>query len=447
MRGTGEKAEALSVIGVFGTLLVTVSALYSASDDVVELSPSNFHREVIQSDELWLVEFYAPWCGHCQSLAPEWKKAASALKGIVKVGGVDADKHQSLGGQYGVQGFPTIKVFGLNKNKPDDYNGARSAQGITDAALNTLRSIVRDRLGGKSGSSSGKKSSDNKSGKKDVITLTDDNFDENVIGSSDIWMVEFYAPWCGHCKRLEPEWAEAASEVKEQTGGKVKLAAVDATTSQALASRYGIRGYPTIKIFHKDEDTPIDYDGGRSKSDIVARALELFAENAPAPEMKEITNEDVLKKTCDDHQLCIVAVLPHILDTGASGRNDYLDVMKAMGNKYKKKFWGWLWTEAGAQAELEDSLGIGGFGYPAMAAINARKMKYALLKGSFSEQGINEFLRELSVGRGSTSLVKGAAFPKINNVDPWDGRDGQLPVEEDIDLSDVDLGELDKDEL
>ncbi|XP_072103209.1 protein disulfide-isomerase A6 [Mobula birostris] len=441
------RTEVLSVIGVFGTLLVTVSALYSASDDVVELSPSNFNREVIQSDELWLVEFYAPWCGHCQSLAPEWKKAASALKGIVKVGGVDADKHQSLGGQYGVQGFPTIKIFGLNKNKPDDYNGARSAQGITDAALNTLRSIVRDRLGGKSDSSSGKKSGDSKSGKKDVITLTDDNFDENVIGSSDIWIVEFFAPWCGHCKRLEPEWAEAATEVREQTGGKVKLAAVDATTSQMLASRYGIRGYPTIKIFHKDEDTPVDYDGGRSKSDIVARALELFAENAPAPEMKEITNEDVLKKTCDDHQLCIVAVLPHILDTGASGRNDYLDVMKAMGNKYKKKFWGWLWTEAGAQAELEDSLGIGGFGYPAMAAINARKMKYALLKGSFSEQGINEFLRELSVGRGSTSLVKGAAFPKINNVDSWDGKDGQLPVEEDIDLSDVDLDDLDKDEL
>ena len=61
--------------------------------------------------------------------------------------------------------------------------------------------------------------------------------------------------------------------------------------------------------------------------------------------------------------------------------------------------WGWLWTEAGAQSELENAPGIGGFGYPAMAAINAREMKFALLKGSFSEQGINEFLRELSFGR------------------------------------------------
>lgn len=53
----------------------------------------------------------------------------------------------------------------------------------------------------------------------------------------------------------------------------------------------------------------------------------------------------------------------------------------------------WLWAEAGTQLDMETALGIGGFGYPAMAAVNARKMKFALLKGSFSEQGINEFLR------------------------------------------------------
>ena len=53
----------------------------------------------------------------------------------------------------------------------------------------------------------------------------------------------------------------------------------------------------------------------------------------------------------------------------------------------------WMWVEGAAQLSLEDSLGIGGFGYPAMAAVNSRKMKYALLKGAFSETGIHEFLR------------------------------------------------------
>ncbi|CAF4690914.1 unnamed protein product, partial [Rotaria magnacalcarata] len=59
--------------------------------------------------DIWFVEFYAPWCGHCRNLAPEWKRAATALKGIVKIGAVDADSHKSLGQQYGVSGFPTIK--------------------------------------------------------------------------------------------------------------------------------------------------------------------------------------------------------------------------------------------------------------------------------------------------------------------------------------------------
>ncbi|KAJ1149849.1 hypothetical protein NDU88_002649 [Pleurodeles waltl] len=439
-------ATARLLFGTVGCALVfAVSSLYSASDDVIELTPTNFHKEVIQSDSLWLVEFYAPWCGHCQRLTPDWKKAASALKGVVKIGAVDADKHQSLGGQYGVKGFPSIKIFGSNKNKPEDYQGARTGEAIVDGALSALRSFVKDRLGGRSsGYDSGRQSGGGS--KKDVVELNDDNFDSTVLNSEDVWLVEFFAPWCGHCKTLEPEWAAAATEVKEQTQGKVKLAAVDATVNQVLASRYGIRGFPTIKIFQKGE-SPLDYDGGRTKTDIVARALDLFSENAPPPELKEIINEEVVKKTCEEHQLCVVAVLPHILDTGAAGRNDYLTIMLKMADKYKKKMWGWLWTEAGAQLDLESSLGIGGFGYPAMAAVNARKMKFALLKGSFSEQGINEFLRELSFGRGSTAPVAGGAIPKINTVEAWDGKDGELPAEEEIDLSDVDLDDFDKDEL
>ena len=83
---------------------------------------------MIKSDSLWIVEFYAPWCGHCQRLTPEYTKAAKALKGVVKIGAVNADEHKSLGGQYQVQGFPTIKIFGVNKNKPEDYQGERTAK-------------------------------------------------------------------------------------------------------------------------------------------------------------------------------------------------------------------------------------------------------------------------------------------------------------------------------
>lgn len=105
----------------------------------------------------------------------------------------------------------------------------------------------------------------------------------------------------------------------------------------------------------------------------------------------------------------------------------------------------WIWVEAGAQLELESALDIGGFGYPAMAIVNVKKMKYSILRGSFSKAGINEFLRDLSYGRGNTAALKGGELPKITKTEAWDGKDGELPPEEDIDLSDVILD--DKDEL
>ena len=102
-------------------LSTLASALYKFPGPVVELTPANFDKEVIKGDEMWMVEFYAPWCGHCKSLAPSWELAAKQLRGVVKVGAVDMDAHPSLGQPYDVKGFPTLKFFGADKSKPIDY--------------------------------------------------------------------------------------------------------------------------------------------------------------------------------------------------------------------------------------------------------------------------------------------------------------------------------------
>ncbi|XP_058825857.1 protein disulfide-isomerase A6 homolog [Topomyia yanbarensis] len=416
-------------------------ALYSSGDDVIALTESNFERMVIKSDEVWVVEFYAPFCGHCRNLVPEYKKAASALKGIIKVGGINCEEEQGLCGQHGVQGYPTIKIFGANKRSPVDYKGQRTAKDIAEGALAEAKKKIKNVLGGGSGGSS---SNGGSSDSNDVVELTDSNFDKLVLNSDDVWLVEFFAPWCGHCKNLAPHWAKAASELK----GKVKLGALDATVHTLKAQQFGVQGYPTIKYFpggSKDRDAAQEYDGGRTASDIVNWALEKYNENIPAPEIVQLTSEKVSKDTCQDKPLCVISILPHILDCDAACRNSFLNILAKMGEKYKKKQWGWLWSEGGAQPEVETTLDIGGFGYPAMAVVNIKKMKYSLLRGSFSEEGINEFLRDLSFGRGHTAPVKGAELPKIHTIEPWDGKDGQLPEEEDIDLSDVDLDE--KDEL
>ena len=72
--------------------------------------------------------------------------------------------------------------------------------------------------------------------------MTDSNFRGKVLDGGEPWLVEFYAPWCGHCQRLEPEWKSAASEVHEKTGNKVKMGMLDATQHQNTASQYGIQG-------------------------------------------------------------------------------------------------------------------------------------------------------------------------------------------------------------
>lgn len=98
----------------------------------------------------------------------------------------------------------------------------------------------------------------------DVYVLTTSAFNDFVDGE-DISLVEFYAPWCGHCKNLAPEYAKAATALKESG---VKLAKVDATVESELGSRFGVTGYPTMKIFRRG--TPTDYKGPRDAAGIIS---------------------------------------------------------------------------------------------------------------------------------------------------------------------------------
>lgn len=70
----------MNLVGLVSLLLPAVtSALFNRGDGVVELSANNIDQ-ISDSNDLWIVKFFAPWCGHCQSLAPEWTKVAKALK-------------------------------------------------------------------------------------------------------------------------------------------------------------------------------------------------------------------------------------------------------------------------------------------------------------------------------------------------------------------------------
>lgn len=100
---------------------------------------------------------------------------------------------------------------------------------------------------------------------EDVLVLTDSNFDE-AIKENEYILVKFYAPWCGHCKALAPEYEMAAGKLKDGEP-KIVLAKMDATEQKEIPTRFGVNGYPTLKFFRSGSH--IDYTGGRKADDIV----------------------------------------------------------------------------------------------------------------------------------------------------------------------------------
>ncbi|CZT47295.1 probable protein disulfide-isomerase precursor [Rhynchosporium secalis] len=98
----------------------------------------------------------------------------------------------------------------------------------------------------------------------DVAALTKDSFPDFV--KDDITLVEFYAPWCGHCKALAPEYEEAATTLKEKN---IRLAKVDCTEEADLCQSFGVEGYPTLKVF-RGPDNVSPYSGARKAPAIVS---------------------------------------------------------------------------------------------------------------------------------------------------------------------------------
>ncbi|KAH6762499.1 thioredoxin family protein [Perilla frutescens var. hirtella] len=230
------------------TLLLAASAY---ADDVVVLTEENFDKEV-GHDRGALVEFYAPWCGHCKKLAPEFEKLGASFKKAksVLIGKVDCDEHKSICSKYGVSGYPTIQWFPKGSLEPKKYEGARTSEALAEFVNSEGGTNVKIAAIPSS-----------------VVVLTPDNFNEIVLDEKKDVLVEFYAPWCGHCKSLAPTYEKVATAFHLEED--VVIANVDADAYKELAEKFDVSGFPTLKFFPKNNKAGEDYDGGRDLEDFV----------------------------------------------------------------------------------------------------------------------------------------------------------------------------------
>uniref|UniRef100_A0A671RB80 protein disulfide-isomerase n=1 Tax=Sinocyclocheilus anshuiensis TaxID=1608454 RepID=A0A671RB80_9TELE len=116
----------------------------------------------------------------------------------------------------------------------------------------------------------------------------------------DVWLVDFYAPWCGYCKKLEPIWKEVGAELT-RSGSPVRVGKMDGTAYSGVASEFGVRGYPTIKLLKGE--LAYNYKGPRTKDDIIE-----FANRVAGPAVRSLPSRQMFEHVLKRHSVLFLYV-------------------------------------------------------------------------------------------------------------------------------------------
>lgn len=163
----------------------------------------------------------------------------------------------------------------------------------------------------------------------------------------------------------------------------------------------------------------------------LSKNLELVKLGGEKPDrVLQLINDAEFREHCET-RTCVLSFLPHILDATAKGRNADLKTLDAVFKKAKADGHpvGFMWLQGGDQFEVEEKLSLQ-FGFPAVVAINVKKERFGIHRGTFDKDSLSSFLGSMMIGRVPLQPIpKGLKFSKS---DPWDGKDGQAPTEEEL---------------
>eukprot|EP01132_Coremiostelium_polycephalum_P010054 gene10054-12323_t len=379
--------------------------------DVVVLNKNNFATTVFGSDHIWLVEFYAPWCGHCKSLKPEYEKAATNLKGLVKIGAINCDDEKELCGHYEIQGFPTIKFFGSDvvpnpkqKNSfhkvPENYNGGRTASDIAKFAVGKLPSYVTKL----SDEASIEKFVTGKEGAK-AILFTDKAKTSNLY------------------KGLSVDFRRSLPLGEVLNAKNVKA---------ELLEQFQVTSYPTLLVFKGQDSKQFEKYSGKIDHPNLFKFLSTHQNQGAAgnkhqqqqqqqqqkPKVEEVVldhpveikTQEKFDQICGKSGLCAVFLFDQQDPDQKESNEKHIETLNTIAKKYERKIKIVYMDGTKEGVNFINELNLAGL--PNMFVFNPSLMRYSMYLGSYTEESIEQFFESVLLGKKNTSLL--SKLPKIN---------------------------------
>jgi len=362
----------------------------------VQLTDKNFKSLVLDSPSVWMVEFYAPWCGHCKNLAPAFEAAAANLKGIAKLGAINCDEEKNVCGQFKIEGFPTLKVFGEHAKdakgnlvkQPKPYNGGRTAAAIANFMAEQIPNVVQ--------------------------TVTDSSLEKFLASPQQKFLL--------FTDKSKPSNLVKAVALEYKDSLQFGIVTKQ---QKKIAEKYEVTEFPAALVINKEgkveklegkiaRESLYQFAGkfatAKPKEDSSSQSNKKPATPPPVvkAEVVHVTSDELLQEKCYNHALCVIAILNEEEDSEV--HRTYTEQLLQVAEKFKTSF-RFVWVDGVKHPHLMEELNAGS-DLPQVVAVNSKRLASANFLGAFGVDSITSWLERIL--RGTARVYEIRKLPTLN---------------------------------
>lgn len=295
---------------LIASLALAGSALPAKSAASEVLTPDNFKQTI--SEGYWFIEHFSPWCPHCRDFAPLWDELVGDYTGTgVHLAQVNCAVHGDLCTENGINGYPQMNLY-QDGRMVETFKGSRSRERLVAFVqkhtsieplppVSSAKSHTEDHQ-----ITPHPEPSINPNLNGEVLALTPATF-KNAAAEGNIF-VKFFAPWCGHCKKLAPVWTKLATEMQH----KLTIAEVNCDDHKALCKEQDVEGFPMLFLYSAGGQKT-EYTGSRK-----LEVMKSWADKAVKPSVSKLEYselEEAMKENSVIYLLIHQSEDEHLLNT------------------------------------------------------------------------------------------------------------------------------------